>query len=190
MIKIEKEGLLIDHRFIGFEEISKIEVKTSKRVLSIRDITIYSLNNENLAEFRLTNEESFYNSLISIAKEKKIIIKAPKSIPDSLIFGGFFSAIFLIAIVVAVASSRTGPSSSVKSSDYNDSCIYLAEKAVKEKLKAPSTATFSNIQVVNAEYGYCLVKGSVDAQNSFGAKINNNFTVEIESDGEAKVTIK
>ena len=62
----------------------------------------------------------------------------------------------------------------------------IAERAIKAQLKAPSTADFSGLfdtQVAHLKDGgpnKWIVKGYVDAQNSFGAKIRNNYQVVVE----------
>jgi hypothetical protein len=56
----------------------------------------------------------------------------------------------------------------------------FAKTAVTESLKAPSTAEFTNVQAhADGECTY-LVAGRVSAQNSFGAQIQNVFSVSVE----------
>lgn len=57
----------------------------------------------------------------------------------------------------------------------------IAQNAVKNKLKAPSTADFDNLKVMKDKSGSVLITGTVDAQNSFGAKIRNSFMVTVDS---------
>ena len=52
---------------------------------------------------------------------------------------------------------------------------YYAENPIKEQLKAPSTAKFSNREVVKVENSYALVRMSVDAQNGFGTMIRERW---------------
>lgn len=187
------KGIEIDNKFFGFDEIKKINIKTIKRVNTIRDITLYSENNEILINFRLLDQEIFYSSLIAEAKRNKIIINEKKRIPEFLIFASLFSGIPIIVAICLIVNNITSPKSlSTKpknKNSYSDSCIHFAKNAVKDKLKSPTTAEFSNVKAVKAEANYCLVTGNVDAQNSFGAMIRNSFTVEIEADGNPKVTI-
>lgn len=69
--------------------------------------------------------------------------------------------------------------------------IVIAEKIVKSELKAPSTAEFCS----NSEYTVsCVgntwtVKGYVDAQNSLGATLRNNFTVKFTFSSSNEYTI-
>jgi hypothetical protein len=54
----------------------------------------------------------------------------------------------------------------------------LARESVSSKLKAPSTAKFSNETVKPAKDGDgMLVEGNVEAQNSFGAPIQEDYTI-------------
>ena len=57
----------------------------------------------------------------------------------------------------------------------------IAEDAVKAQLKAPASANFSNKNdtSISVHNNVWVVKGWVDAQNSFGATLRNNYTVQI-----------
>lgn len=58
--------------------------------------------------------------------------------------------------------------------------IQAAEQVVSEQLRSPSTASFSNVKVVDKDkYGRALVSMTVDAQNGFGAYIRDNYVVVI-----------
>lgn len=56
------------------------------------------------------------------------------------------------------------------------------EDWVRDQLKAPSTADFTGVTTVGS--GPWVVTGSVDAQNSFGAKIRNTWTCNVRLDDE------
>lgn len=67
----------------------------------------------------------------------------------------------------------------------------FAKNAVKEKLKAPSTAKFpwyDDSYVTVLDDGRYLVKAYLDAENSYGAKIRSNFSVKIRITGEYSYT--
>lgn len=68
--------------------------------------------------------------------------------------------------------------------DNNSLNAYVyTEKIVKDNLKAPSTAKFSNQKYgYNEEYSRYVTSGSVDSQNSFGAMIRANFYAEYDQD--------
>jgi hypothetical protein len=62
------------------------------------------------------------------------------------------------------------------------------ENWVKNELKSPATADFSN-EVVNddpsAAQPAFTITGAVDADNSFGAKLRNTWTCSIHTDGDS-----
>lgn len=57
---------------------------------------------------------------------------------------------------------------------------YACEDAVKNILKAPSTAKFSHDAVNGSRDDELLVVGRVDSQNSFGASIRSTYTCSVE----------
>jgi hypothetical protein len=58
----------------------------------------------------------------------------------------------------------------------------VCEDFVKDRLKAPSTAEFeTSVTGFGPEY---TVTGTVDAENSFGARLRNQFTCTVRGDGE------
>ncbi len=61
----------------------------------------------------------------------------------------------------------------------------VAEREIKERLKAPSTAKFPtyNHATIKKNGNKFKVIGYVDAENSFGTKLRVNFTVEFEKTG-------
>jgi len=61
----------------------------------------------------------------------------------------------------------------------------VAEREVKGRLKAPSSAKFPtyNHATITKSGDNFVVLGYVDADNSFGAKLRTNFTVEFEKTG-------
>jgi hypothetical protein len=68
----------------------------------------------------------------------------------------------------------------------NDSgAIVVAKKIVKERLLAPTTASFNNEKVLDRKGNLFLVYMTVDAQNVYGAKIRSYYLVvlEVTSDG-------
>lgn len=77
--------------------------------------------------------------------------------------------------------NKTSSKSQKKDSYGHDQfdAIVIAERKVKEQLKAPSTAKFCKTTdyTVSVSGNTWTVKGYVDAQNSFGASLRNNFTI-------------
>ncbi len=84
-----------------------------------------------------------------------------------------------MAVVLLVAGGVTWLLLPSDSDEAADRC----RDAVTERLKAPSTAEFSDVQVTE-EAGNLLtfytVKGKVDAQNSFGAQVRNGFSCKFQ----------
>ena len=68
---------------------------------------------------------------------------------------------------------------------------YVAVGIVRDQLKAPSTAQFCRRHqgTVTQDGDTWTIKGYVDAENSFGATLRNNFTVVITFTSETKYTI-
>jgi len=72
-----------------------------------------------------------------------------------------------------------------------ESAWIFAKDAVKENLKAPSTAKFplydeSYLEVL--ENGIYIIRSYVDAENSLGSNIRTNFSVQITIRGEHEYT--
>lgn len=67
----------------------------------------------------------------------------------------------------------------------------IAEKTVKAQLKSPSTAKFCKTTeaTISCSGNTWTVSGWVDAQNSFGATLRNNFTVKFTFSSSDKYTV-
>lgn len=90
--------------------------------------------------------------------------------------------IILLSIIIVFLSTIF--SSDTRTVDKYDAEVF-AEDFVKEKLKSPSSAKFSSTSekdIKEIEDNVWEVSGSVEAENSFGANIKNNFIVEMEYD--------
>lgn len=88
--------------------------------------------------------------------------------------------VILIAVIVIIATDVFFTPSEEKFDENNIKFIVKTE--VEKKLKAPSTAEFSNLEVkINNDTW--TITGYVDSQNSFGAMIRNSFTVTIRDEG-------
>ena len=90
----------------------------------------------------------------------------------------------------------TTTSSETVEDNEKGACWALAEDVVKSNLKAPSTAKFpfsyadEGVSFSKAN-GIYTVTGWVDSENSYGAKLRNNFTVTMTKSGsgdDAKFT--
>lgn len=113
--------------------------------------------------------------------------------------------LILIGIIVGVLSPQTPSTnnSTAASSTPDDTQLMIeacdyAQDAVKERLKAPSTAKFPSCGFdmdkytikTNKNRTEFFVTGYVDAQNSFGAMLRENFGVILKRDGEHWTVVK
>lgn len=64
----------------------------------------------------------------------------------------------------------------------------ICKQIVEDRLKAPSTADFSDIRYAG-ESPRWTVTGTVDAENSFGAKLRMNWTCVVRLDGGWKLEL-
>ena len=96
--------------------------------------------------------------------------------------------LILTVVIVSIMCYGYGENSdSTKSMEKYEAKVY-AEIAIKKLLKSPKTAEFSNI--VETKFTPMLedglkgfeVRGFVDSQNSFGAMIRSNYSIEVYDD--------
>lgn len=73
-----------------------------------------------------------------------------------------------VIAAVVIASLIFAPSQ-------EDDAIAACERAVSAQMKSPSTASFPNTSAVKVDGDAYNVRGSVDAQNSFGATVRTSF---------------
>ena len=104
--------------------------------------------------------------------------KGPKPIP-SIGLG----ILVLVGVLVALLwiNSAFSPKSAPDANNRYD-VIHSCEDAVKQQLKAPSTAKFDNEQASGS--GTWRVSGTVDSQNSFGAMLRASFECTVVVKGE------
>jgi|GEM_PF-5699808 len=85
-------------------------------------------------------------------------------------------------------------SSNGKSDDRLSAVWETAKEAVEDKLKAPSTAKFCSsysdpdVEITQLGDTY-TVKSYVEAENSFGAQIRNEFTVKVSRNTDGNYTV-
>lgn len=110
----------------------------------------------------------------------------------------FVLVVFAILAVIAVGNSLFNgneidtlePSGNKTWISKHEARVY-AEMVVESRLKAPSTAEFSHLRdtkIEPIENGF-KITGHVDSQNSFGAMLRSEYSVEIyvvEETGEKK----
>jgi hypothetical protein len=100
-------------------------------------------------------------------------------------------ATWLIALVIVVGvggcsawvanRGSSPPSETGKRLDAGRTC----ENFVKDRLKAPSTADFGD-RDVSGSAGTYTVTSTVDADNSFGAKLRSNYTCQVHESADGK----
>ena len=88
------------------------------------------------------------------------------------------SALGCVVSVIAVLNSPSPPP------DPKYGAMVACEGFVKDRLKSPASADFSEEQAVTADAGW-IVTGNVDAQNSFGAKLRSTFVCQVHPTGDS-----
>jgi predicted small lipoprotein YifL len=95
--------------------------------------------------------------------------------------------IFLVLVVVILLINLAGCGveipknfSELDKEEQESFAELFAEDIVKDNLKAPSTAKVEVLSINDLGDNKYEISGYVDAENSFGAKLRNNFTVEIK----------
>ena len=108
----------------------------------------------------------------------------------------FTVCVFVVVFAVAITSGGGGGNSA--SSKIEDTYGHdefeaqvIAEEIVEGKLKSPSTAEFCEHSeyTITCSGDTWTVTGYVDAQNSFGATLRNNFTVKFTFESNKRYTI-
>lgn len=83
-----------------------------------------------------------------------------------------------LPLIIVVLTLGFWSGDSATDEDYMSS----AKTAVSSQLKAPSTASYSDVKIVDKDdYGRVLVTMAVDAQNGFGAYVHSYYAVVIKS---------
>lgn len=86
-------------------------------------------------------------------------------------------------LVVGLICGASLLNGSDEPSDLTDTAEAHCHERVREKLKAPSTASILTTSTTGGGRGPWTFEGTVDAENSFGAKIRNRFKCEIVDEG-------
>ena len=94
----------------------------------------------------------------------------------------FFGLPLVVVLLLFVGSAIWGD----ESSNDEGQAIVACEDEVRERLKAPSTADLRSSATQDAS-GRWTVVGTVDAQNSFGATVRNEFRCGVGISGDYAV---
>jgi hypothetical protein len=71
--------------------------------------------------------------------------------------------------------------------DRSNAAIAACESSVRDELKAPTTAKFSDERYTDSDPSW-RVTGAVDAENGFGAMIRNRFECTLTRNGDSYAT--
>ena len=127
----------------------------------------------------MTTEE--YNSLSKEDRKKVKFKELPKFNKFAVIFF-FITVTLLLSTCVGTCISSGSANTGIDSVNLEVTAKFRAERAVKLILKAPSTAEFieDTKRCWIMPDSTIVVKGAVDAQNSFGVMIRNNYYVKFK----------
>lgn len=98
------------------------------------------------------------------------------------------AAIVVVAIALAVWLLKP-PTLEEQRVDATDAAAAACQDAVKDQLKSPSTAEFSD-QVITWDDTGAVIEGNVDSQNGFGAMVRSEWScfLDIDLDNDAAIT--
>ena len=133
------------------------------------------------AQDKLLDEGNYVNWSCDGQSSKVLSIQPFKEIPEEYNVTVEFMSGFIQA-----GSTNVNTPPSTNSSKLTDSEIWVyAQYAVEEQLKSPKSAKFPiiNEATITRSDDSITVSAYVDADNSFGASIRNNFTVTLTADG-------
>lgn len=89
--------------------------------------------------------------------------------------GGGFALLVVAVMAVVFAWSAWGPENK---DDDKLTAEVSCQQAVERELKAPSTASFTRLRMIEAGPDGYLVSGTVDAENSFGGTVRMSWGCE------------
>lgn len=138
-------------------------------------------------------------------QERIVYVHAPRQRPRSAVAAGFGGTIGVIAALIVIPlvlfigcalMGRNGMSAppagtKLKTAFDADDAVAMSKQAVLARLKAPSPASFPDQKFDASKYtdGSWRITGAVDAENSFGAKLRNRFSVVLHETGDGKATV-
>jgi len=109
-----------------------------------------------------------------------------KTKPLYVLFG--VASVALLCVVVAlVGGGDEKPADPVKD-DRTTYAEVMCEQFVEKRLKAPASAEYTDPKTSKAGATY-TVGGSVDSQNSFGAKIRSRYVCTVKDNGDDSWTL-
>lgn len=100
---------------------------------------------------------------------------------------GCFGLVVLVAVLFGGCAAIRGSSGSSTSTDNSYEAIAQCEARIDNLLKAPATADYSS-DASGSGAGPWTVTGTVDAENSFGAKIRSEYQCTVTMSGDSATT--
>lgn len=95
-------------------------------------------------------------------------------------------AIMVVSVIILVALSGSSDSSSAPSNqDLSTTAYSISQEFVRQTLKAPSTASFPLYDTASKNLGSQTyrIDSYVDAENSYGAKLRNDWEATLTYNG-------
>lgn len=89
----------------------------------------------------------------------------------------------VIATLVGIGILATGCGSNEDDGGGEYGARDVCEQFVEDRLKAPSTADFSNTDASKTSDGSWTVAGDVDSENGFGAKLRTGYVCKVQHTG-------
>jgi hypothetical protein len=93
--------------------------------------------------------------------------------------------VFFVGLILIISIGSRGP----RIPDESDARV-MCELQIKSLLKAPQSASFSygqDVKVNGQGAGPYVVKGYVEAQNSFGVMLRNNYVCNLKFEGTTAI---
>jgi hypothetical protein len=94
---------------------------------------------------------------------------------------GCLSLFIGLPLLVGLVTWASGGGEEGESTGTAAEAEYYCEEFVRDRLRAPSTAEFSNVTGIGGGNAF-TVRGQVDAENAFGAALRRSFTCQVRYD--------
>jgi hypothetical protein len=120
--------------------------------------------------------------------ESQSPVTPPAKKPEKKSSKGCFlgcGGVILVAIIIGVASTCSVGSSNWEPTEWE--AEQHCQDWVKDKLKSPATAKFTDVMSRSDGTASWAVSGNVDAQNSFGALVRNSWTCSVRWDNPSEL---
>lgn len=150
---------------------------------------LFLINKDKLKTFLYENDP--------IYKTKKIECSDEVSEPNNGLMKFLFTSVFVLVGAVILYFILiflfNGEKKEINYCNDEERAYLASQIIIKSKLKSPSTAKFphySEVSIVSAGLCTFQIDGYVDAQNSFGALVRDNYTTIITYDEKSQTHIQ